>query len=167
MLMEDFLVKQLSILIISAVKFMVAAPASYLFGYSYLHTILNTTIGGWIGVLIFYYLGRYIFSHFSFWKQGIRIIYHRFAGVTYKSASQSKQPTEALKIFTRRNRWIIKIRNRFGFPGLIILTPVLLSIPLGTFLVVRYYSYRRGKLAWLSLSVVVWSVILSTFINLF
>ncbi len=165
--MEDFLIKQLSILILSAIKFMVAAPASYLFGYSYLHTILNTTIGGWIGVLIFYYLGRYIFSHFSFWKKLVRRFYRRVTGGSFKAGLIKINQVETPKVFTRRNRWIIKIRNRYGFPGLIILTPVLLSIPLGTFLIVRYYSYRRGKLGWLTLSVVAWSVILSTFINLF
>ncbi|HLO57954.1 MAG TPA: hypothetical protein VK172_01510 [Lentimicrobium sp.] len=164
MVIAELILKQLSILLISAVKFLVAAPTSYLFGYTYIQTILNTTIGGWIGVIFFYYTGRYIFSHFPFWKRRMRKVYHRMAGIPIHKRTYNTAPK---KIFTKRNRIIVMIRSRFGFPGLIILTPVLLSIPLGTFLAVRYYSSRRGLIGWLSLSVMAWSVIISTFIKLF
>lgn len=163
---EELILKQLGILVISAVKFLVAAPASYLFGYSYLETMLNTTIGGWIGVLFFYYAGRFIFSRFPFWKKRVRKFYHTLAGIPVHRQIILNQNSETRKVFTRRNRFIVMIRSRYGFPGLIILTPVLLSIPIGTFLIVRYYSSRRGHLGWLSLSVMVWSVVISTFIHL-
>jgi hypothetical protein len=63
---------------------------------------------------------------------------------------------------SKKKRMIIKLRNRFGYPGIIILTPVLLSIPVGTFLAAKYYSGRPNLLAMLSLSVVTWSVILTS-----
>lgn len=165
-MIEELILKQLGILIISAVKFLVAAPTSYLFGYSYIETMLNTTIGGWIGVLFFYYTGRYIFSRFPSWKRRMRSIYHNITGVPLQRRIILNRNNEAHRVFTRRNRFIVMIRSRFGFPGLIILTPVLLSIPIGTFLVVRYYSSRRGLLGWLSLSVLAWSVVISTFIHI-
>lgn len=165
-MIEELILKQLGILFISAVKFLVAAPTSYLFGYSYIETMLNTTIGGWIGVLFFYYTGRFIFSRFPFWKRRIRSIYHTMAGIPLNRQIILNRKSDTRKIFTRRNRFIVLIRSHFGFPGLIILTPVLLSIPIGTFLIVRYYSSRRGHLGWLSLSVLGWSVIISTFIHI-
>jgi hypothetical protein len=164
-MIEELILKQLSILIISAVKFLVAAPTSYLFGYSYIETMLNTTIGGWIGVLFFYYTGRYIFSRFPSWKRKVRSVYHHVTGVPLHRRIALNKSSETHKVFTRSNRLIVMIRSRFGFPGLIILTPVLLSIPVGTFLIVRYYSSRRGLLGWLSLSVLAWSVLISTFIH--
>lgn len=163
---EDLILKQLSILLISAVKFLVGAPTSYLFGYSYIHTILNTTFGGWLGVLFFYYTGRWIFSRFPAWQRRLKRFYHKLIGVPVH-LQQSLNPTRQKKIFTKRNRTIVGIRNKFGFPGLIILTPVILSIPIGTFLILKYYSHRRDLLGWLSISVMVWSVILSTFIKIF
>ncbi|MBV2246186.1 MAG: hypothetical protein KUL83_03425 [Lentimicrobium sp.] len=57
---------------------------------------------------------------------------------------------------------LIKLRNRFGYPGIIILTPVLLSIPVGTFIAAKYYSGRPNLLVMLSLSVVGWSVVLTS-----
>lgn len=163
---EELILKQLSILLISAVKFLVGAPTSYLFGYSYIHTILNTTFGGWIGVLFFYYSGRWIFSRFPSWKRKLRRFYHKLIGapVNLQHSFHFAQPK---KVFTKRNRTIVNIRNKFGFPGLIILTPVLLSIPIGTFLILKYYSHRRDLLGWLSLSVMLWSVVISTFIKIF
>jgi hypothetical protein len=166
MFLNELFLKQLSILLISAVKFLVAAPTSYLFGYSYLHTILNTTVGGWIGVIFFYYTSRFIFSHFPFWKREMRRFYHTVLGIPKHRQIIMNNNREPKKVFTRRNRLIVTMRTKFGFPGLIILTPVLLSIPIGTFLILKYYSHRRNLLAWLSLSVMVWSVVISTFIRI-
>lgn len=169
MFIDELILKQLSILLISAVKFLLAAPASHLFGYSYIHTILNTTVGGWIGVIFFFYGGRYVFARFPRWRHTVKRSYDSFMGITReKQLLKLRNITHRpVKNFTRLNRIIVTIRKRFGLPGLIILTPVLFSIPIGTFLVVKYYSKRRDLLAWLSLSVMVWSVVLSTFIQIF
>lgn len=169
MFFDELILKQLSILLLSAVKFLLAAPASHLFGYSYIHTILNTTVGGWIGVIFFFYGGRYVFARFPRWGHVVKRLYDSFMGITleHQLIRLRNKKNKPVKIFTRRNRIIVTIRKRFGLPGLIILTPVLLSIPIGTVLVVKYYSNRRDLLAWLSLSVMVWSVVLSTFIQIF
>lgn len=167
MISEAILIKQLSILLISAIKLMVAAPISYLFGYSYLHTLINTTAGGVLGVLFFYFLSRSLFRLY-------RNYLHRFYTITsfFKGKSGQIQPIRSQnpkpkKKFNRRNRLIVRIRSKYGMPGIIILTPVLLSIPLGTFLAMKYYSRKRNLIVWLSLSVIIWSVLLTTFVELF
>lgn len=158
-MIEAEILKQLSIILISALKFFIAPPTSYLFGYSYVHTILNTTIGGWIGIQVFYHGGKTIFP-------GVR----NYLNLLTKGKFFNNRPTGAAtvhgRVFKRRNRFIVKIRNKYGLPGLIILTPVLFSIPIGTLLIVKYYSQRKGMIAWLSLSVMAWSVVMSTFLKL-
>lgn len=166
-MIAEIILKQLSILFISAIKFLVAAPTSYLFGYSYLHTIINTTVGGLIGVLFFYYSGRWLIARFPVWNRKVKRFYHKMLGIPYHIQRTREMNAEPKKIFTRKNKTIIRIREKFGFAGLIILTPVFLSIPLGTFIAVKYYSRRRDLLGWLSVSVVGWSVLLSTFIRIF
>lgn len=164
MIFESVLLKQLGILLISAVKFLVAAPVSYLFGYSYLHTLANTSIGGLIGVVVFFFLSRLMIRlYLRYFPLFFRAI-EQLSGISLVSL---KPPKDNLgKIFNKKNRMIIKIRNKFGYPGIVILTPVLFSIPFGTLLALKYYSKKRGLLAMLSLSVVVWSVVLTTFIEL-
>lgn len=166
MISEGILLKQLGILLISAVKFLLAAPASYLLGYSYLHTLFNTTAGGLLGVIFFFFLSRSIFRLYCRYSPGLYNVFRRIAGLPLKIALPRGNRISAGKIFTRRNRMIIRIRRTYGFPGIVILTPVILSIPLGTFLVLRYYSTKRNILAWLSLSVIAWAVVLTTFMEI-
>jgi len=165
MISEGILLKQLAILLISSVKFLIAAPASYLLGYSYVHTMLNTTAGGLMGVLFFFFLSRTVLKLYKLYAAVLlAFVLSKSAAVRRFVHNKRIKPAHR-KIFTRRNRTIVKIRKSFGFPGIIILTPVLFSIPLGTFLAMKYYSRRRNLLAWLSLSVVVWAVVLSTVIK--
>ena len=64
------------------------------------------------------------------------------------------------KIFTKGNRRIIKIKHRFGLTGIAILTPILLSIPLGAFLGERFYKKKLKVILVISIWVVIWSVVL-------
>jgi hypothetical protein len=50
---------------------------------------------------------------------------------------------------------------------LVILTPVLFSIPIGTFLTTKYYAHKRNILIYLSFSVICWALIISIISNLF
>lgn len=163
MIINELILKQLTILLLSAVKFLIAAPASYMFGYSYFHTILNTTLGGWAGVAFFYFFSKYIYAKYPVWKQHIRNTINPSHLRMQKNTIQPIKPPK--RIFTKKNRFIIKIRERYGLIGLIILTPVLLSIPVGTFLITKYYANNKYLLVWLNLSVVLWSIVLSTFID--
>lgn len=146
---------------------MVAVPVSFLFGYSYFHTLINTTTGGLLGVLFFFFLSRSVFSLYKKYAPGFYSGFRRIAGIHELTLPVPDVKLPHKRIFSRKNRFIVKIRKKYGLPGLIILTPILLSIPLGTFLVLKYYSSRRNLLAWLSLSVVIWSIVLTTFAGLF
>ncbi len=151
---------------ISAVKFLLAAPASYLLGYSYLHTLFNTMAGGLFGVVFFFFLSRSIFRIYRRYSPGFYNLIRRTAGIPLKMKIARGTGISSGKKFTRINRLIIRIRRSYGFPGIVILTPVILSIPLGTFLALKYYSSKRNVLAWLSLSVIAWAVVLTTFMEI-
>jgi hypothetical protein len=163
MVAEHLIIKQLGILLISAIKFLVAAPTSYLLGYSYLHTFLNIFTGGLLGVIVFYFAGKAILYFFRFHIPLIARAFHQIFGFKRKSLPKSPKITSDS---SRRNRWIVRMRNRFGYPGLIILTPVLFSIPVGTFLALKYFSKRKNLLLMLSLSVFVWSLVLASLTRL-
>ena len=71
------------------------------------------------------------------------------------------------KVFTFTNKLYVKIKRKYGFLGIIVLTPVLLSIPIGTFLAARFYANRSHTVLYLCASVVLWSLIMSSAIALF
>ena len=164
MVAENIIIKQLSILLISAVKFLFAMPASYLLGYSYIHTFLNILAGGLIGVLFFYFAGKAVLH---FFRVHFPLILRALYQITGLGRSNKREIRKAVQFNSRRNRRIIQIRNRFGYPGLIILTPVVFSIPIGTFLGVKYFSGRKNLLLMLSLSVFAWSAFLASIGHLF
>ncbi len=161
--MSGFL-KILIVFAVSSIKFLIAPALSFSLGLNFLQTFLSTTSGGIAGVVLFYFLSRWILilyaKYFVFYFRSIKIRFYRLLNLSL--------PVEIpARIFTRRNRFIIKIVRKYGLTGIVILTPVLLSIPIGTFLATRYYSSNRFLLVYLVGSVLFWSLLMSSAISLF
>ncbi|MBP9150825.1 MAG: hypothetical protein KBF73_00935 [Flavobacteriales bacterium] len=135
----------------SATKFLSAPITSLNIGFGYLETLLITTIGGLFGVFFFYYLSSAIMLLIS----------------KLSSNSDKKKPKKPKKKFTWKNKLIIHIKREYGLIGLAALTPTLLSIPLGTFLAARYFPDGKKVVFYLSASVIVWSVIVSSVVIIF
>lgn len=152
--------KLIQVVLISGVKFLFAPLLSIGYGFTYLQTVLFTTVGGIAGVFFFYFLSK--------WLIGLYIKYCPFV-ISYFGGEEAKKRMEAgdcrkpdKKKFTRKNKVLINMRKNYGFFGIIMLTPVLLSIPLGTFLAKKYYSKKSNILLYLSISVVFWSFCISS-----
>jgi len=158
------IIKYLLILAISSVKFLFAPPLSFEFGFTFLQTWLVTTIGGVAGVVFFFYLSKGILAlYFRYLARHFSPYYMKLRAVVWK---RNQFPIPASRIFTFRNKSLVKIRRRYGLPGIVILTPILLSIPLGTFLALKYYSGQKNLLAYLLLSIVGWSLLMSSAISI-
>jgi hypothetical protein len=135
----------------SSFKFAATFPLVILqFKFSFLETILWTNVGGIAGIYFFAFLsGKLI----AWWNKTFRKPRHH-------SAMKERQTK---KIFTKRNRRIVRIKQQYGLIGIAVATPFLLSIPVGVFLVVRYYRSSSSKFLYLITSNVVWSVIYAAF----
>ncbi len=164
------LLKFLIVFALSSVKFLLAPPISFGMGLNFLQTLASTSAGGIMGVVIFFYFSRWIIlfyeRHMSGW---VHRKAHSLAGrLDVKHLAERFFPTgRNRKIFTFNNKLFVKIRRSYGLLGLIILTPVLISIPVGTFLITRFYPGRKHLVLYLSASVVVWSLLMSSAIAIF
>lgn len=138
------------ILFTSMVKFAFSPLLSLSLGYDLIETIIITSIGGCIGVTIFF-LG-------SGWILG-RMEDRRIHAVMLGRRRGRRS-------FTRTNKLIVKVKRNQGLHGLAALTPVLISIPIGTILAARYFRNDKRTLPVLFSSVLVWDIILSSFWNL-
>lgn len=154
--MELKVLKLISVLAMSSVKFIVAIPMSLGYGYNYFETLLITTTGGIIGVFVFIQISKYSIRLYSKAKEKAKQQFGQ-TELDYEPIQPKK------KIFTRRNKFIVRTVKRFGIAGLAFLTPTILSIPVGTFLTYRYFGHRHNVFVWLSLSVFLWSTVLSLF----
>jgi len=154
----------LIVLLVSSIKFLFAPALSFGLGLNFLQTWLSTTAGGIVGVVVFFFLSKWLLQLYS------RYFFYYFHLVRVKIYSKLHVTVPKFipaRRFTKRNRMIIKVVNKFGMAGIVILTPVLLSIPLGTFIATRYYSANRFLLVYLCSSVLFWSLLMSSAISLF
>lgn len=145
--------KYISIFLLSTVKFAVSFPlAVYQYKFNYFETLATTIFGGLVGVLLFAFLTDYIVLA---WNYFISITRLNQIPALFKNNNKPK------KVITRRNKMIVRIKNKYGLIGLALITPVLLSIPVGTFISMRYYPDFKKTILVLFLSILFWSNILS------
>lgn len=62
------------------------------------------------------------------------------------------------KVFTKSNRRIIRIKKRFGIWGIALVTPLGLSMPVGTFIAERFYKDKKKVILVFSAAVIFWYV---------
>ena len=143
----------LFLILFSSVKFFLVPPIAMLqYKYSVVESIILTTVGGSIGVFLFYFLSKELLLAWLF----IKTIFNK------RHRAHHKQHHKHLKtIFTKNSRRMVIIKQKWGLYGLVIVTPCLLSIPVGTFIAVRFYPGRH-TLILLCGSVIIWSVLLNS-----
>ena len=173
------LLRALSLILLSSVKFVAGPTIGYFnqkYDFSFLKTNLYTIIGGMLGVTVMIYISPYI-VRLWFW---LKFLYHRFLirrdpyfsdptvdvsqpiEVHYRYISGKKK-----KIFSPASRRIVRLWKRYGFAGVAAITPILLSIPLGTFILTRFENKKKKILVYLFVSIVFWSFALTTIFELF
>ncbi len=104
--------------------------------------LLSSCVGSVFGTVFF----TYLFSGILKWWEKLKDKYFT-----------SKHPK---KVFTTFNRRVIKIKHRFGLSGIAVLTPIFLSIPIGAFLADRFYKDKKKVITYLSISAIIWCIVL-------
>ncbi len=130
----------LGLFLLSSVKFLFAPASSIALGYDLPKTIIITFCGGSFGTTIFYFLGSAIAS---WW------------------AKHKKKPKKKKKIFTNTNRKIVFIKNKYGLIGLCLITPGIISIPVGSILAAKYFRHDKRTFPFLIASLLIWCITLS------
>lgn len=136
--------RELTIIFFCTWKFAATFPvAIYVMKMSVAETLIYTNIGGIIGAFLFLGLSGFLIRT---WEK-------------YRSRFYRKKK----KIFTPANRRFIRIKRKYGLLGIVILSPVILSIPIGAFLAAKYYGVKPKVFALLIAGQILWSVIYTLF----
>jgi hypothetical protein len=138
------------LIILSATwKFAATFPvAIYVFEMTFIETILFTNAGGIIGVIVSLYFSK-----------GLIYLWNTLKSKKVQNKNKRK--------FSKYNRRLVLIKSRYGMPGIALLTPVILSIPVGTFLTAKYYGNKKQSYLLLILSQVAWSLIYTLILTQF
>ena len=141
------LLKIFEILFIASVKFFISPFEAERCGFDFKHSFLITTTGGAIGIILFSLIGEILTFG---WKNSARF---------FKTPSQIT--TKRKKNFTWTRKFIVRTKMKFGLTGLIITTPSILSIPVGAFVIHRFYKNKWRNIFLLLLSLTMWSLLLN------
>jgi hypothetical protein len=126
----------IAIVLMSAVKYAVGVGTALASLDAYTGFVL-TSVGGILGAIIFVYGGgfleHWVFRHFR--KKG-----------------------KPRRIFTRKNRILVQMRNRGGLVLIAFISPIFISIPVGSLVAASFIKNKLKIVIYMSLSVLVWGV---------
>lgn len=128
--------KIISIYFLTTLKFFSGPLGGYLAGFNILVTVIITIAGMMTSVVVFTYFGEWIKRRF---------ITRMYLGKR--------------KVFSKRNRRVVRIWKRYGPFGVAVLTPLLL-MPIGGTLVLVSFSLPRKKImSYMLVSAVFWAIV--------
>lgn len=150
--MTQTILALLSAALFCTVKFAIGFPiAIHSFDMNFWESIVFGVASGTLGNIAFIYAGDFINHQIDRFIRKLR----------------GKRPAKPKKIFSKKIRRFVRIKNRFGLPGLALLTPVLISIPIGNFLATRFFHNKKVVLLYMEAAVLVWTLIISALNTLF
>jgi len=130
------------VILLASVKYFLTLPYALIIGLDFDQALISVLIGGIGGFLFFYYLSKRITVLFNSLKPKLCRIMPDFIKVKFDLFCERLTIKKPSKIFSRRSRFIAKVKTTYGFWGIIIATPFILTIPVGAFLANKYYSKR-------------------------
>lgn len=121
-------------------KYMVAVIMSFSYGIGFIPSVVVCVAGGVFGVAVYLFFGELITK-----------LYQRY----FVRKKKTKKPF----VINWKKRAIIKAKQNHGLVGVAILTPIFLSVPVGTFVALALnYSFRRIIL-FMAVSFLGWSLL--------
>src|SRR5687767_12183198 len=108
---------------------------AFAYEYNYFETVGYTVAGGMAGVIMISFFSQWLLAGWSWFKENK----HRLFNLSSTQLIPLTRSKKAKKmVFSRRNRKIVKYWNKFGLMGIALVTPVFISIPIGTFIATKY-----------------------------
>lgn len=157
------ILKLLHVYLLATVKYFFTFPYAMLIGLNFLQTLVLVTIGGITGFYFFYFMSGYFIRFYQTHHQTVTTALKHYIRVDLLHLIEKKPQKTGIKI-NRKIRTLAKLRRKYGFWGIIIMTPSLLSIPLGAFLLKKYYSGRKHAVTYMTVSILGWALLFSSIV---
>ncbi|MBB3700137.1 MULTISPECIES: hypothetical protein [Flammeovirga] len=133
------LTRYISTLITSALKFLFGPIVGYGAGLTIVETTILTIVGMMITVVSLTYAGTEARKKLLLWL----------------NRGKSK------KLFTKRNRMIVRIWQNYGMKGVAFFTPILFGPPIGMLIALSFGEKKRKIITYMFMSAVFWGIIMN------
>tara|TARA_B100000513_G_C11877792_1_gene178171 strand:+ start:49 stop:471 length:423 start_codon:yes stop_codon:yes gene_type:complete len=134
------IIQYISVFLMGGVKFFLAIPLAAQYDFSFWETFFVSCIGGAMGIIFF-----------AKFRKVVLKIYYDFYPRDY-NVKKKKSLKEKIAVKTAR---------KYGLFGIAFLTPIFLSIPVGTFIALHFFPNKKKTLPILFASVLGWSFLLT------
>jgi hypothetical protein len=134
---------------------------AFIIGLGFFETLFILWAGGVFGFFAFYYISNILILTARILKP--IIIKHTPESALNRLRSWKQKRAirrKGKRKFSKRNKLVVKTRKKYGLWGICLLTPVLLSIPLGAFLLRKYYHTDKKAIPVMVLSILVEGVVI-------
>lgn len=141
-LFSEEILKYFSIAGLCMFKFVMGPTMGAISGLSILETVAVTVVGMMASVLLFSHVG------------------HPIRDFVFRNFMKKR------KLFTKRNRRLVKVWRKYGIQGVAFLTPILFSPIVGTLVAVAFGESKTRIFFYMLASAVLWSFTMSYFLFL-
>ncbi len=138
----EFVLKVLAVVGLSCLKFLLGVSSAALV-LTPTEGFIAVVIGSSISVLIYVYGGKALTQFFVARKM--------------KKLGDDYVPP---KKFTKKNRFLVKIRKNGGLPLVAFLSPVIISLTVGCLLAITFVKDKRQIVAYMIGSIFLWSLLI-------
>ena len=136
--MEAMFAKYITVVLGSAFKYLVGLLSAIGFGFNWLEVLVCNVGGGMLGVIVYLYL----------WD-GLMFLYRKlFPG---------KHPT--IKPISRTKRKLLRFIVKYELYGIALLTPVLLSVPVGVIIAAAFEPNKWRIKQFMLVSFLLWTIL--------
>lgn len=159
--------KIIQVFLLASVKYVVTFPFAVLIGLNFIQTLIAVTLGGIAGFFFFYHLSGHAIKQIHHLKTFLRKHTPHSIRLRFRQLMSWRKNVTGERVFCKRNRMIARFRAKFGLFGIVVLSPVILSIPIGAFLLNKYYSNHKMAKPYMVLSIVSWTAVFVAFALIF
>ena len=146
----------ISLATLATIKFMFSAIPGPALGLNYVETVISIFVGAVISAAFFFFSAEYFMQRAQ--KKRIKLM---------QEAHKNGETIAQKRVFSRMNKGVVRLKLRFGKIGICFWAPFLLSVPLGSIIVAKFYGKYSFTFVYVIIGMLINSLITSFIVYVF
>jgi hypothetical protein len=146
----------ISLATLATIKFMFSAIPGPALGLNYVETVISIFVGAVISAAFFFFSAEYFMQRAQ--KKRIKLM---------QEAHKNGETIAQKRVFSRMNKGVVRLKLRFGKIGICFWAPFLLSVPLGSIIVAKFYGKYSFTFLYVILGMLINSLLTSFIVYVF
>ena len=146
----------ISLATLATIKFMFSAIPGPALGLNYVETVISIFVGAVISAAFFFFSAEYFMQRAQ--KKRIKLM---------QEANKNGEKIAQKRVFSRMNKGVVRLKLRFGKIGICFWAPFLLSVPVGSIIVAKFYGKYSFTFLYVILGMLINSLLTSFIVYVF